>query len=161
MKLNTNIMWLWLFLVSTTLAVGQNTAPCPVGSGPGGAGPAGQSSASGRPASPASTNTASGSATPPAATAAPAPGLAASTPSTATTAPGSAMPLGGAATTQARNIAPRPRTVGSQRGLPSAQMPNRASSGAATTASLNSTSSPCTPSSNGAGALPPTTGPQN
>ncbi len=29
MKLNTNIMW--LFLVSATLAVGQNTAPCPAG----------------------------------------------------------------------------------------------------------------------------------
>jgi len=52
MKLNTNM--LWLFLVSGTLAVGQNTAPCPAGSRTGSADLAGQSSTSGRPAVPAS-----------------------------------------------------------------------------------------------------------
>jgi hypothetical protein len=71
------------------------------------------------------------------------------------------MPKGGAATIQARNTTPKPKTVGSQRGLPSARTPNRASTGAATTASLNSTSSPCTPSSNDAGTVPPATRPQN
>jgi hypothetical protein len=154
MKLNTNIMW--LFLVFASLAAGQNTAPCPAGSGSGSAGVTGQSSSSGSPAAPTPR-----AATPPSAPAAPAPGLAASSPATAAAAPGSAMPQGGAATSQVRSTPPRPRAVGLQRSLRSAQTPNRASSGAATTASLNSTSSPCTPSSNGAGATPPATGPQN
>jgi hypothetical protein len=72
------------------------------------------------------------------------------------------MPQGGVATSQARNTTPRPRTAGSQqRTLPSAQTPNRASGGTATAASLNSTSSPCTPSSNGAGGVSPATEPRN
>jgi hypothetical protein len=157
MQLNTNMMLLWLFLISATLAVGQNTAPCPAGSGSGRVGSAGQSSSSGPPAALVSTNTTPRAAAPPTATAAPVPGLAASTPATAAKAPGSTQSA--TATSQSRNTMARPRTVGSQRGSPSAQTPNRASSAAAT-ALLNSTS-PCTPSSNGAGTIPPATGPQN
>jgi hypothetical protein len=63
MKFNTIMMRLWLFLISATLAVGQNTAPCPAGSSPGSGELAGQSSTSGKPAAPAPTNTLPGATT--------------------------------------------------------------------------------------------------
>jgi len=160
MKLNTKMMWLWLFLVSGTLAVGQNTAPCPGGSRTGSVELAGQSSTSGRPAALAPANTIPSAATPLPATAAPTPGPATPVPATATVATGSAMPRAGVTTTQGQNSTPRPRAVSPQRSMPSAQTPNRPSGSASTTASLNGTPSPCTPLNNGA-ALPPVTGPPN
>jgi hypothetical protein len=161
MKFNTNMMRLWLFLISATLAVGQNTAPCPAGSSPVSGQLAGQSSTSGRPAAPATTNTMPGATTSLPATAAPTPASAAPVPAPAATAPGPAMPRTGAATTtQSRNIPPRPRSVNPQRSTPSGQTLNHAPGNSITTASLNAMPSPCTPSNNG-GRAPAVTGPPN
>jgi translation initiation factor IF-2 len=160
MKFNTMMMRLWLFLISATLALGQNTAPCPAGSSPVSGQLAGQSSTSGRPAAPAATNTMPGATTSFPATAAPTPAPAAPVPAPAAAAPGPAMPRSVAPTTQARNSAPRPRSVNPQRSMPSGQTLNHAPGNSTTTASLNATPSPCTPSNNG-GQVPAVTGPPN